>query len=121
MDDQDPTSPASPLQPLDYFAPQEPARIVARGVVTWSIILLLSWAPYLGGIVNASTVAQSYVPEITRAHFNATIIGLSIGLLLSIASLIWFLRAKHLPGTVAAGGVVLIQLCVAMCLGATSY
>ena len=40
------------VQPLDYFAAQEPARVVARGVVTWSIVLLLSWAPYLCGIVN---------------------------------------------------------------------
>ena len=109
------------VQPLDYFAAQEPARVVARGVVTWSIVLLLSWAPYLCGIVNASTVAQSYVPEITRAHFNATIVGLTIGLVLSVASLVWFLRAKHVAGTIAAGGVVLIQLCVAICLGATSY
>jgi hypothetical protein len=104
-------------QPLDYFAPHEPQRQRARGVVTWSMVLLLSWAPYLCGVVNASTVARSYVPDITRSAFNATVIGFVIGLTLSAASFLWFARQRHLAGAIAAAGVFGIQLSVAVCLG----
>ena len=108
-----------PSQPqsLDYFAPHEPQRRRARGVVTWSMVLLLSWAPYLCGVINASTVARSYVPDITRSAFNATVIGFIIGLTLSGASFLWFARHRHLAGAIAAAGVFAIQLSVAVCLG----
>jgi hypothetical protein len=109
----------SPRPPLDYFAPHAPDRRRARGVVFWSTLLLLSWVPYLCGVVNASTVTQSYVPDITHAHANASAIGLIGGLLLSVASLVWFARQRHWAGVIAASGVVLMQAAVAGCIGAT--
>jgi len=102
---------------LDYFSPHEPQRKLARGVVTWSMVLLLSWGPYLCGIVNASTVARAYVPEIKLAHLHATVIGFIVGLTLSGGSFLWFAWQKHLAGAIAAAGVFLIQLSVALCLG----
>ena len=104
-------------QPLDYFAPHAPDRRRSRSVATWSITLLTSWLPYLCGIVNASTVSRSYVPEITRAHLNASILFLGVGLALSILSLARFLQLRHLAGSIAAGVVVLMQSIVAVCLG----
>src|SRR4051812_28144965 len=89
---------------LDYFAPHEPQRRKSRGVVIWSVVLLVSWGPYLCGIVNASTVSRAYVPEIKSAHLHATVIGFVVALTLSGGSLLWFARKRHLPGTIAAGG-----------------
>ena len=103
--------------PLDYFAPQEPDRRRARGVVAASLVLLASWGPYLCGIVNASTVAQSYAPAVTRTHLNATVVLFLCGLALSGASLAWFARRRHLAGSIAAGAVFLIQASVVVCLG----
>ncbi|HYO08909.1 MAG TPA: hypothetical protein VER17_08030 [Tepidisphaeraceae bacterium] len=103
---------------LEYFAPNEPDRRRARGVVLWSVVLLLSWGPYLCGLVSASTVARSYVPETTRSHANAAMIGFAAGLVLSSTSLAWFTRGRHWPGTIAAAAVVAMQLCIAVCAGA---
>jgi hypothetical protein len=105
------------LEPLDYFSPHEPERRRARGVAAWSIVLLGSWLPYLCGIVNASTVARSYVPEVTAAHLHASILFLGLGLALSVLSLARFIHLRHLPGSIAAGVVVLMQGIVALCLG----
>src|SRR2546421_8307468 len=102
---------------LDYFSPHEPQRRRSGGVATWSMVLLLSWGPYLCGVVNASTVARSYVPDITRSAINATVIGFIIGLTLSGASFLWFARQRHLAGAIAAAGVFAIQISVALCLG----
>jgi hypothetical protein len=106
-----------PPPQLDYFSPQEPDRRRARGTVSASLVLLASWLPYLCGIVNASTVAQSYVPEITRAHLNATIVMFAAGLLLSALSLAWFARMRHLVGVIAATGVFAMQALVVICIG----
>lgn len=102
---------------LEYFAPRDPERRRAAGVVTWSVVLLLSWIPYLFGVVNASTVARSYVPSITAAHYHGTIIGFAIGVVMSSASLVWFARRRIWAGVVAAGVVVIAQASVAACLG----
>jgi hypothetical protein len=103
--------------PLDYFSPHEPERRRARGVAIWSVVLLASWIPYLCGIVSASAVAGSYVPDITQAHRNAAVGFLAIGLALSILSLVRFIRLRHLAGAIAAGVIVLMQSAVAVCLG----
>jgi hypothetical protein len=113
------TDPDQP-QPLDYFAPNNPARGAARWTVASWVILLLSWVPYLCGIVNASTVARSYVPTITQAHFNATLLCFALGLLLSLAALMLFLRTRDWPGSIAAAGIVIIQATIIICLGAAT-
>ena len=112
--------PTEPPATLEYFAPRDPERRRAAGVVTWSVILLLSWAPYLCGVVNASTVARSYVPSITAAHVHGTVIGFAIGVVMSSASLVWFARRRIWPGVIAAGVVVMVQASVAICLGLAS-
>lgn len=104
-------------EPLDYFSPQEPDRKRGRGVIAASVVLLGSWLPYLCGIVNASTVARSYVPEITRAHLNATIILFAAGLLLAGASFVWFARLRHAGGAITAAMIVLVQTIVVACIG----
>ena len=114
-----PTDPDSPT-PLEYFAARDPERRRAAGVVTWSIVLLRSWIPYLCGVVNASTVARSYVPDITAAHYHGTLIGFGVGLAMSIASLMWFARRRIWAGVIAAGVVVVVQTTVAGCLGLAS-
>ena len=105
---------------LDYFAANEPQRKRDRGVVICAMILLLSWGPYLCGIVNASTVARSYLPEVTQAHRNGSIIGFLTGVMLSGVSLIGFVKQRHLAGMIAAAGVFLLQLSVVICLGVAS-
>ncbi|MGB7161098.1 MAG: hypothetical protein WBD40_23765 [Tepidisphaeraceae bacterium] len=102
---------------LDYFAAQEPDRVASRGVTTSAVLLLASWGPYLCGVVNAATVAKSYVPAITTAHVNASVLFLALGLIMAGVSLVRFLRVKHYPGAIIAGAVVMIQALIAGCIG----
>jgi hypothetical protein len=114
-DDRDPAAdhPAT----LDYFAPRAPDRVDSRGLTTSAVLLLLSWLPYLCGVVNASTSTTSYVPTITSAHVNASVLFLGIGLLVAVVSLFRFVAARYYFGAAIAGGVVLMQVTVAGCIG----
>jgi hypothetical protein len=107
---------APPLQ-LEYFAAHEPDRTRVRGVTTWSIVLLASWAPYLCGIVNAAAVARSYVPDVTSAHLNGTILFMGLGLIMAAACFARFIALRHVAGSIASGVVVIVQLTLATCLG----
>ena len=111
-----PPSDAPPV-PLEYFAPHAPERSRGRGVTAWSIVLLLSWAPYLCGVVNASAVARSYVQDVTSAHRNGTILFMGIGLLMAVACLARFVSLRHAVGSIASAVVVVVQLTLATCLG----
>jgi hypothetical protein len=114
----DPDTPGA--LPLEYFSPRDPQRVHVRKVTLWSILLLLSWGPFLCGVVNASTVSQSYVEEITASHFNGAILGFAIGIILALASLAGFVRMRHWTGTAAAGIVLLMQVSIATCAGVAS-
>jgi hypothetical protein len=103
--------------PLEYFGASAPERLESRGVMTSTILLLASWIPYICGVINAGAVAQSYVPAVTAVHVHASIVLLGLGLLLSIASLMRFLRARQYPGAITAGAVVVVQALLAGCLG----
>jgi hypothetical protein len=103
--------------PLEYFAAPEADRSDSRGATISIALLLLSWIPYLCGVVNAAAVAQSYVPAITIVHIRASVALLAVGLLLAILSLVRFLRARQYHGAIAAGAVVVVQAMLAGCLG----
>jgi hypothetical protein len=113
-DERDPTP--DPV-PLEYFAPHAPERSRSRGLTVWALVLLASWGPYLCGVVNASAVARSYVPDVTSAHLNATILFMGLGVLMAIACLARFVALRHVVGALASGAVVLVQLTLATCLG----
>jgi hypothetical protein len=115
--DDDRASPDPPRLQLDYFAPHEPQRARGRGVTFWSIILLASWCPYLCGVVNASTVGQSYVPHITSAHWNAALLFMGVGMLMAIGCLVRFVSLRHVVGSIASAVVLTVQLTLASCLG----
>jgi len=108
---------ARDAMPLDYFAPRDPQRVVSRGLTTSSVLLLLSWGPYLCGVVNAAASANSYVPTITSAHVNASFLFLGIGMVIAVISLMRFITARHYFGVAVAGGVVLMQITIAGCIG----
>jgi hypothetical protein len=103
--------------PLEYFGAPEADRSDSRGATISIALLLLSWIPYLCGVVNAAAVAQSYVPAITIVHIRASVALLAVGLLLAILSLVRFLRARQYHGAIAAGAVVVVQAMLAGCLG----
>ena len=103
--------------PLDYFAAGEPERIASRGMAISTILLLVSWIPYVCGVVNAAAVAQSYVPAITSVHLRTSVLLLALGLALSITSLVRFTHARQYPGAISAGIVVVAQAMLAGCLG----
>jgi hypothetical protein len=115
VSDRDEHRPA-PL-PLEYFAPHEPDRSRVRGVTLWSLVLLASWVPYLCGVVNASAVARSYVPDVTSAHLNGTILFMGVGLLMAIACFARFVALRHAVGAIASSVVIVVQLTIATCLG----
>ena len=116
-DESDASGPRPPPPPLDYFAAREPQRVAERGLVTSSVLLLFSWGPYLCGVVNAAASAKSYVPAITSAHVNGSVLFLGIGLVIAMVSLVRFAYARHWAGAAIAGGVVLMQVTIAGCLG----
>jgi hypothetical protein len=103
--------------PLEYFAAGDPQRVASRGATVSALLLLFSWGPYLCGVVNAAASAKSYVPTITSAHVNASVLFLAVGLVVAIISLVRFLLARHWPGAIAAGVVVIMQLAIAGCIG----
>ena len=110
------TSP-TPHVPLQYYSPHEPERARGRGVAGWSVLLLASWAPYLCGVINASTVSTSYVRAISSAHANAAVAGFLLGMLMAAASAAGFVRLRHWPGAAAAGAVLIIQASLVVCVG----
>jgi len=116
IDGVDRESRADPL-PLEYFGTPQADQADSRGATVSIALLLLSWIPYLCGVVNAAAVAQSYVPAITSVHVHASVALLAVGLLLAIVSLVRFLRARQYQGAIAAGAVVVVQAMLAGCLG----
>jgi hypothetical protein len=106
--------------PLEYFAANEPARVRARGLNFWAVVLVVAWVPYLCGIVNASTVMASYSPPIIAQHRNGALLFMGAGLMLAAASLIGFVRQRHAWGVAAAGLVILVQLSLTACAGLAS-
>ncbi len=109
-------SPAPP-PPLEYFAANDPDRVRARGLNFWAVVLVIAWAPYVCGVVNASTVMRSYSPRIIATHTNGAMLFMGVGLLLALASLVAFVRQRHPWGILAAGTVVIVQLTLATCAG----
>ena len=109
--------PESAPLPLEYFAPHEPDRSRVRGLTIWALVLLASWIPYLCGVVNASAVARSYVPNVTSAHLNGTILFMGVGLLMAIACFVRFVALRHVVGGLASSVVIVVQLMIATCLG----
>ena len=112
-DDQRTESPA----PLEYFAANDPARQHARGLNFWAVVLVVAWVPYLCGIVNASTVIASYSPPIIAQHRSGAMLFMGMGLVLSAASLIGFIRQRHPWGVASAALVILVQLTLTACAG----
>ena len=108
---------ASRPAPLDYFAAREPHRVAERGQVVSSVLLLLSWGPYLCGVVNAAASAKSYVPEVTSVHVNASVLFLGLGLIVATVSLVRFVAARQYVGAGVAVGVLLMQITFAGCMG----
>jgi hypothetical protein len=113
-DDPKPPSPTT----LDYFAPQAPHLRHQRTIAMWIVVLLVSWIPYLCGIVNAGVVARSYVPSITSASVNATIICMCIGIVVSATALVRFIMLRELGASLMAFCMVLAQVSIAACIGA---
>ena len=107
-----------PSQPtLEYYAPDDPARRRTRSLTLWSVLLLCSWGPYACGVVNASTVATAYNPDIIRAHTGGAVIFMVAGILISAICIAGFGRMRHLVGTIAATMVLLVQISMLLCLG----
>jgi len=111
----------SPPPPLEYFSANEPARVRARGLNFWAVVLVVAWVPYLCGIVNASTVMSSYSPPIIAQHRSGALLFMGLGLMLAAASLIGFLRQRHAWGVASAALVVLVQLMLTACAGLATH
>ena len=86
-------------------------------LTAWSVLLLLGWAPYVCGIINASTLAIAYSPAVIRAHVGGAIVFMGLGILISTIAVIGFLRAKHVVGSLAAIAVLLVQISMMLCMG----
>jgi hypothetical protein len=102
---------------LEYYAVDDPARKRARTLTLWSVLLLVGWAPYVCGLVNASTLAIAYNPAIIRAHTGGAVIFMAAGVLISAVCVAGFGRARHLVGIIAAIAVLLVQVSMMLCLG----
>jgi hypothetical protein len=108
-----------PLLPLDYYAPATDAPR-KRALTVWGIVLLAGWVPYACGVVNASTMMRAwYAPTIASAHENGAVVFLGLGAVLTLLSLAGFMRHRHTTGIVAASGVLLVQVLMGVCLGAS--
>ena len=103
--------------PLEYYAANEPRHVRAHGLNVWAVVLVIAWAPFVCGIVNASTVMASYSPRIIATHRNGALLFMGAGVALSCASLFGFLRQRHAWGVAAAGIVILVQLTLTTCAG----
>ena len=110
-------APADTPPALDYFAADAPDRRRSRAPWVWTGALVLGCLPYLCGVMNALVVAQSYSPAITTAHSGGAALFMGLGLALSVAGLVGFVRVRHLTGTVAAALLLGMQAAVALCLG----
>jgi hypothetical protein len=67
---------------LDYQSAQtdQGSRTRSRAVTFWSIGLIVSWAPFVCGVVNALVAAQKYYsPAIVKSHFPASIGFMTMG------------------------------------------
>jgi hypothetical protein len=104
---------------LEYFGPRDPNDQRARAVTIYSMMLLGSWLPYLCGVVNASTLTILYTPPIIRAHQNGAILFMGLGMVVSMAGLIGFIRLRHIPGIGSAATVLAVQVIMAVCAGLT--
>jgi hypothetical protein len=113
----DPADGAVDPVPLDYFAARAPERVRSRGATAWGVVLVVSWVPYLCGVVSAAAAARSYVPSVTTAHVGGSVLLLGAGLVLATAALVRFATWRHWLGATAAAGVVGVQLAMAACLG----
>jgi hypothetical protein len=109
-----------PAPPLEYFAANEPRRVRAHGLNVWAVVLVVAWAPFVCGIVNASTVMASYSPRIIATHRNGALLFMGAGIVLACASLLGFIRQRHAWGVAAAGLVILVQLTLTTCAGLAS-
>jgi hypothetical protein len=83
----------------------------------WSVLLLCSWGPFVCGVVNASTLAIAYNPDIIRAHTGGAVIFMAIGILISALCVAGFGRMRHLVGTIVSVMVLLVQVSMLLCLG----
>ena len=107
---------------LDYQSAQtdQGSRTRSRAVTFWSIGLIVSWAPFVCGVVNALVAAQKYYsPAIVKSHFPASIGFMTMGAIISALCLVGFIRLRHTIGALAAAVVLAAQLALAVCLGLT--
>jgi hypothetical protein len=113
-----PIPPPAPLPlNLDYFAEAEPDARRARSIVLWWLCLVLGWVPYLCGIVNVLVVAQAYSSTAVTSHTGGAVLFMSMGIVLSVASVVAFVRHRHWAGLIAALLVLAAQVSVSTCLG----
>ena len=102
---------------LDYFAANEPDSRRSRAMGFWTFCLALGWVPYLCGIINVLVVVQSYSPAVAGSHRGGAALFLGLGLLLTAASLVGFLRLRSWPAVIGAVIVLAAQASVMACLG----
>lgn len=102
---------------LDYFAANAPARRESRGAFVCAAALALGCVPYLCGVMNALVVAQSHSAAITTSHLGGAAIFMGLGIALSAAALVGFVRLRHVTGIVASLLLLGMQAAVAACLG----
>src|SRR3954454_1172145 len=103
---------------LEYESPEtDPViRARSRAITFWSIGLIVSWAPFVCGVVNALVAAQKYYsPAIVKSHFPASIGFMTIGAMISALCLVGFIRLRHTLGALAAALVLAAQVALAVC------
>ena len=102
---------------LEYFAAQDPDRLRARAVTGWWILLALAWAPFACGVISRLAIVRSGSPATIGAHETGSVLLMAAGLVASLVSLIGFMRIRHAVGAFVAGGVVVAQIVMAVCMG----
>ena len=107
---------SDPKLPLEYFAANEPGRARLQGLSFWGIVLALGWAPYVCGVINASTALSSYSKPIIVPHAYGAMVFMAAGLCFSIASLVAFIAKRSAWGIVSAISVMFVQVTIATCL-----
>ena len=102
---------------LEYFAANAPRDPGTRGVALWWTVLGLGWLPFTCGVVSSRSVVQSGMPELVRVHVHAGMAFMALGALLSMASLVGFLRTKNGAAAAIAGVLFFVQVCLFLCVG----
>ena len=107
---------SQPPLALDYERRElDPVR--RRRIRISGILLVVGWAPYLCGVLNALVVRRyPFSQDVVDSHSTSSLIFMAGGIALSAIALFSLIRMRYVTGTLLAASALVAQISIALCL-----